>query len=80
MAKKIAANENTTRRRHVLTRNVPTGGYFFVQATIAMMMPITLKIDIMPAGIAFPVRINLGMNWPARSSATIKPVAKPATR
>ena len=79
MAKKIIANENNTRRRHVLTRNVPTCGYFFVQATMAMMMPITLKIDIMPAGIVFPVRINLGTNWPARSSDTIRPTAKPAT-
>src|SRR5436190_9341155 len=34
--------------------------YFFNQATTATTIPITLRIDIRPAGIIFPVRISFG--------------------
>ena len=39
--------------------------YFFNQATIATMTPSALNSDIIPAGIGFPVEINLGINCPA---------------
>ena len=38
--------------------------YFFTQATIAATIPITLRIDMMPAGITFPVRRNFGNELP----------------
>src|SRR4029077_2012628 len=54
--------------------------YFFIQATIATMRPITLKTDIRPAGIIFQVLKNFGTNCPAKRSETTKAVASPAAR
>src|SRR5215472_18957041 len=39
--------------------------YFLTQATIAAIMPITLRTAIMPAGMTLPVRKNLGTNCAA---------------
>ena len=36
--------------------------YFFIQARIPRMIPITLRTDIIPAGIALPVWMNFGTN------------------
>src|SRR5438105_4502870 len=36
--------------------------YFCKHATTATTIPITLKIDIRPAGVTLPVRINFGTN------------------
>ncbi len=44
------------------------------------MTPITLKIDIMPAGITLPVRRNLGTNCAARRREMRNAVANPTTR
>ena len=44
------------------------------------MMPITLRIDITPAGIAFPVRINFGTNCAARSREIMNAVASEIAR
>ena len=51
--------------------------YFFIQATIAVMIPITLKIDIIPAGIALPVCKNLGTNCTARRREITNAVTNP---
>ena len=51
----ISNTSTSTTRRNVLTRNVRTQFYFLIQAKTAVRMPITLRIDIIPAGIALPV-------------------------
>src|ERR1043166_9542720 len=57
MAAKINAARSSTNLRNVARPDFATA-YFFNQATIATTMPITLKIDIMPAGMNAPVRMN----------------------
>src|SRR4029077_4365713 len=78
---KISANRmaaiKTTSLRSVLTLATD---YFFNQATIATTMPITLKIDISPAGITLFVRMNFGTNCAASKSETIRPMTRPAVR
>src|SRR5438105_10912691 len=54
--------------------------YFFNQATTTTTIPITLKIDIKPAGITLPVRINFGTNCAASKSETTNAVASPTKR
>ena len=44
------------------------------------MRPITLRIDIRPAGIILPVRKNFGTNCAARTSETINAVVSPIAR
>jgi hypothetical protein len=44
------------------------------------MIPITLRIDIMPAGMSLPVRMNLGANCAASKSEIINAVANPIAR
>src|SRR5690348_8441506 len=74
---KITAASKTTSLRNVRKLSLATD-YFFSQATIATTSPITLKIDIRPAGMTFPVRINFGTNWAASKSEMIKAVTNPA--
>src|SRR5205085_1347678 len=54
--------------------------YFFNHATTATMRPITLKIDIKPAGITLAVRTNFGTNCTASKSETTNAVARPINR
>ncbi len=44
------------------------------------MTPITLKIDIIPAGIILPVCKNFGTNCPARRREITSAVANPSPR
>src|SRR5262245_66515185 len=54
--------------------------YFFTQATIAAMSPITHRIDIIPAGMTLPVRTNFGTNCAASKSEIMKAVANQIER
>ena len=44
------------------------------------MIPIALRIDIIPAGMTLPVRRNFGTNCAASKSETIIAVANPIVR
>jgi hypothetical protein len=44
------------------------------------MSPITLRIDIIPAGMTLPVRMNLGTNCVASKSEIMNAVANPIAR
>src|SRR5947207_2273088 len=52
--------------------------YFFIQATITMMTPITLRTDINPAGMRWPVLMKAGMKRPASAIEITPARARPS--
>ena len=61
IAPKSARKRSRANARSVLRRNLCTrSGYLRIQAKIAKTTPRMLKIDIIPAGIILPVRMNAG--------------------
>jgi len=72
-------NSSRAITRNVLRRKRRTQPYRFIQATSAITIPITLRIDIIPAGMKLPVWMNAGRNRPASRMETIPASTRPAT-